>query len=320
MDRRAFLTTLAGVVLEPSPLRAQPPGTIYRIGILSGGSTAVPDPIRSSEANLRALGYAEGRNLLVERRYAEGKLDALPRLVTELLGARVDLIVTVGWPAARAAKQATSTVPIMFSLATDPVEAGLVASIAHPGGNLTGFTQGLYVIKQVEVLREAVKRVSTVAYLHDLNYGSFAESEFDPLRRIGVRVEVINVKAPTDFEGAFAAASRARMGGLVVENSPMFYLHFRRLGDLGVQYRIPTIGHTPQFAEEGGLLAYGADSGRYRADVAAVVDKLLKGTKPSDIPIWQATKFDLSINLKTARALGISIAPSVLHRADQVVE
>ena len=316
-----FLVTLTGSLLA-APLAAerQQAGKVYRIGLLSGGSAALPDPLRSSEDKLRALGYIEGQNLVVERRYAEGKLAELPRLVTELLLARVDLIVTVGTPAARSAQQATATIPIIFSLAADPVAAGLVASLAHPGGNLTGFAQGIYTLKQVEVLKQAVPRLSRAAYLHDSNYSPIAPSEFDPLQRIGVSVEVFNIKTPKDFDGPFKLASKASIKGVVVENSPMFYDHFQRIARLGVEFRLPTIGHTPQFAQDGGLLAYGADSGQYRTDVAAVLDKILKGTKPGDVPVWQATKFDLTINLKTAKALGLTIPPSLLQRADQVIE
>jgi putative ABC transport system substrate-binding protein len=176
MDRRPFLGTLAGGLLAaPLAAEAQQAGTIYRVGVLSGGSavTAGIDPLRA-EDQLRALGYIEGRNLVVERRYAEGKLDDLPRLVAELLRARVDLLVTVGTPATSAAKQATATIPIIFSLSADPVATGLVASIGRPGGNLTGFAQGLYTFKQVEILKEAVPRLSRIAYLHDSNYPPIA--------------------------------------------------------------------------------------------------------------------------------------------------
>jgi putative ABC transport system substrate-binding protein len=321
LNRRAFLGTLAGTLLAaPLAAEAQQADRVYRVGLLSGGSAASGDSLRTREDKLRELGYIEGRNLVVERRYAEGKLDELPRLVAELLRARVDLIVTVETPAASAAKQATATIPIIFSVADDPVATGLVASMAHPGGNLTGFAQGLYRHKQVEVLRDAVPRLSRVAYLHDSNYPPIAPSEFDPLQRVGVRVEILNVKTPKDFDGAFAAASKASVRGLVVENSPMFFPHFSRIAHLALQFRLPTIGHTPQFAQLGGLLAYGADAGQYAADFAPLFDKILKGTKPADVPVWQPTKFDLVINLKTAKALGLTIPPSLLLRADQVIE
>ena len=321
MDRRAFIGTLAGGLLAaPLAAEGQQAGKVYRIGLLSGGSAAVPDLLRLSEDRLRALGYIEGQNFVVERRYAEGKLDELPRLVTELLQARVDLIVTVGTPAARSAQQATATIPIIFSLAADPVAAGLVATMARPGGNLTGFAQGIYTLKQAEVLKQAVPRLSRAAYLHDSNYSPIAPSLFDPLQSIGVSVEVFNIKTPKDFDGAFKLASKASITGVVVENSPMFYGHFQRIARLGVEFRLPTIGHTPQFAEDGGLLAYGANSGQSSVAFVAVLDKILKGTKPADVPVWQVTKFDLSINLKTARALGLTIPPALLQRADQVIE
>ena len=321
MPRRTFMGIIAGGLLAaPLAAGAQQAGKVWRIGVLSGGSAAIPDPLRSSEDKLRALGYIEGRNLVVERRYAEGKLDELPRLVAELLRARVDLIVTVGTPAARSAQQATATIPIIFSLAADPVAAGLVATMARPGGNLTGFAQGIYTLKQAEVLKQAVPRLSRAAYLHDSNYSPIAPSLFDPLQSIGVSVEVFNIKTPKDFDGAFKLASKASITGVVVENSPMFYGHFQRIARLGVEFRLPTIGHTPQFAEDGGLLAYGANSGQSSVAFVAVLDKILKGTKPADVPVWQVTKFDLSINLKTARALGLTIPPALLQRADQVIE
>jgi putative ABC transport system substrate-binding protein len=321
MDRRAFIAAVTGSLLAaPLAAEAQQAGKVWRIGFLSGGSAAAPDSLRSSEDKLRALGYIEGQNLVVERRYADGKLDQLPRLVTELLRARVDLIFTVGTPAARSAQQATSTIPIIFSLAADPLAAGLVASLAHPGGNLTGFATGVYFIKQFEILREAIPRLSRAAYLHDSNYPPVNPSQFDPLQRIGVSVEVLNAKVPKDFDGAFKLASKAGITGIVIENSPMFYGHFQQFARLGVEFRLPTIGHTPEFAEYGGLLAYGADSGQYRADVAAVLDKILKGAKPGDVPVWQATKFDFTINLKTAKALGLTIPPSLLQRADHLIE
>jgi putative tryptophan/tyrosine transport system substrate-binding protein len=321
VDRRAFIGTIAGGFLTaPLAVEAQQAGKVYRIGLVSGGSAAVPDLLRLSEDSLRALGYIEGQNLVVERRYAEGKLDELPRLVTELLQARVDLILTVGTPAARSAQQATATIPIIFSLAADPVAAGLVATMARPGGNLTGFAQGIYTLKQVEVLKQAVPRLSRAAYLHDSNYSPIAPSLFDPLQRIGVSVEVFGIKTPDDFDGAFKLASKASIMGVVVENSPMFYGHFQRIARLGVEFRLPTIGHTPQFAEAGGFLAYGANTGQANVAFAAVLDKILKGTKPADVPVWQVTKFDLSINLKTAKALGLTVPPSLLQRADQVIE
>jgi putative ABC transport system substrate-binding protein len=321
VDRRAFIGSVAGGLLAaPLAAYAQQAGTVYRVGVLSGGSEAVVDPLRSSEDQLRALGYIEGQNLVVERRYAHGKLDELPRLVAELLRARVDLIFTVGTPATRAAKQGTATIPIIFSLAADPVALGLVTSMAHPDGNLTGFAQGLYVLKQIEVLREAVPWLSHAASLHDFNYGPFAPSEFDPLQRLGVLVDILNVKTPRDFDGAFAAASKASVRGLVVENSPMFTPHFLRIARLAVQFRLPTIGHTPDFAQSGGLLAYGAPARQYTADFVPLMDKILKGAKLADLPVRQPTKFELVINLKTAKTLGLTIPPSLLQRADQVIE
>jgi putative ABC transport system substrate-binding protein len=321
MDRRTFLGALAsGLFAAPLAADAQPAGTVYRIGVLSGSSAAAVDPLRRAEEHLRALGYVEGRNLVVERRYTDGKLDELPRLVAELIRARVDLIVTVGTPAARAAKQATATIPIIFSLAADPVAAGLVASLARPGGNLTGFAQGIYLSKQVEVLREAVPRLSRIAYLHDSNYASLSRSTIGQLQDVGVGLEILNVTTPKDFDGAFAATSKASVRGLVIENSPMFYPHFLRIAQLAIQFKLPVIGHTPDFAQAGGLLAYGADSGQYKAEFAALTDKILKGAKPADLPVWQATRFDLVINLKTAKVLGLTIPPSLLQRADQVIE
>src|SRR6266404_8287702 len=321
MDRRAFLGAVAGSFLAgPTVALAQQPRKVYRVGVLAGGMTAGGDPFGWSTENLRTLGYIEGQNLILERRFAEGKLADLPRLASDLVQARVDLIVTLGTPATKAAKEASATIPIVFFTAADPVAIGLVVSMAHPGGNLTGFAQGIYIYKQFEILKETIPGLSRVGFLHDLNYAAFPRAILDPVQRRGLRVDIFDVKNANDFDNAFAAVSTASVKQLVVENSPFFTDHFPRIVQLAQRFRLATIGHTPEYAELGGLLAYGAATNQYRPAFAPLLDKIFKGVKPADIPVWQPTNVQFAINLKTAKALGLRIPPALLVRADQVIE
>ena len=311
------LAAALGLVLVASIVAdAQPAPRVYRIGVLGGGS---PMPlIWPFPSELAKLGYVEGRNLAFDFRFAEGKLERLPGLAAELVRVMVDLIVTNGTPATRAAKQATATIPIVFSLASDPVEAGLVASLARPGGNLTGFTGGIFEEKQLEMLREAVPGLSRVAYLRDANYGP-PPPAWRPARSVGLEARIVDVRGPGDLEQAFAAASSARAGGLLVDDSPMLESHHRRIAELAIASRLPAIGTSRDFAEYGGLLSYGPKPGQSWARLAELTDRILKGAKPSDPPVERPTLFDLSVNLKTAKLLGLTIPDTLLIRADKVI-
>jgi putative ABC transport system substrate-binding protein len=293
---------------------AQPTGKVYRIGYLSGGDASTPLLVPA----LRDLGYVEGQNLVVARRAAEGKLDRLPTLVAELVQLKVDLIVAGGTPAASVAKQATQTIPIVFLLAADPVGSGLVASLARPSGNVTGFTAGQYGGKQLEALREAVPGLVRVAILWDANY--VQRPGFDAPRRLGLKAQFLEVRGADDFDGAFVAAGRGRAGGVLVENTPMLNNHHKRIAELAAKHRLPAVSHSRSFVNFGGLLAYGPEPTNGTTRVAALVDKILKGAKPADLPVEQPTKFELVINLKTAKALGLTIPPTLLLQATQVIE
>jgi ABC-type uncharacterized transport system substrate-binding protein len=306
MDRRRFLlTSLAGALAAPLAVRAQPAQKVWRIGYLSGGTES--DRLLLLTQSLRELGYAEGQNLVIEPRYAEGDVGHLPSLVAEMLRLNLDLIVVIGTPAARTAKRATTTIPVVFAVADNPVESDLVVSLARPGGNLTGFALGNYHEKQLEALKEVIPRLLRVSYLRDANYGPDPAPWKQPAQALGLKVQVLEVRGPEDLDGAFAAAIRGQAGALLVQNAPMLLNQFKRIADLAIKSRLPSMGYSRGFAELGGLLAFGANYGEWALRPSVQVDKILKGVKPADLPVERPTKFDLVINLKTAKALGLTI-------------
>jgi len=325
MKRLAFALLLAFVLLAaPLAAGAQQGERVYRIGLLSEGAHPLSKPIAEA---LRELGWIEGKNLKFERRSAD-RGDQLPSLAAELVRLKVDLILTNGTRAARAAKEATKAIPIVFNLGEDPVANGLVASFARPGGNLTGFVIGLYDEKALEVLKEALPALRRVAYPAPGGPGADerrARAErFAGLhaaaRALGVEVQGIPVQGPSDLDGFFAAARRAGADAVLVANIAWFRPYLERIGAASAKSRLPAIGYDRQFAESGGLLSYGPMPLQNVPRLAAQIDKILKGAKPADLPVEQPTKFELAINLKTAKALGLTIPPSVLGRADQVIE
>jgi len=329
MERRAFLSTLAiGLLAAPLAAEAQSAGKVWRIGILSGYSPTSPEAARVWEGflqGLRELGYVEGKNILIEGRYSEGRHERLPALAAELVRLKVDVIVAGGGPAPDEAKRATSTIPIVMANNADPVGSGLVASLARPGGNVTGLslvTPDL-VGRQLQLLTEAIPGVSRVAVLsnptnphHRLSLRE-AEVAARPLR---LRLQILEARAPSDFAGAFSAASRERAGALLVVLDVMFFAERTRLAELAAKHRLPLTGGLREYAEAGGLLTYGPNLRDSFRRAATYVDKILKGAKPADLPVEQPTKFELVINLKTAKVLGLTIPPSLLQRADQVIE
>ena len=316
-DRRTFLAGTGAMLLAaPLAAEAQQSERVYRIGLLSEGAHPLSKPLADA---LRELGWVEGKNLKFERRSAD-RGDQLPSLAAELVRIKVDLILTNGTQAARAAKEATKAIPIVFSLGEDPVANGLVASFARPGGNLTGFVVGLYDEKALEVLKEALPAVRRVAYPAAAGPGGRFGGLHAAARALGVEVEGIPVQGPSDLDGFFAAARRAGAGAVLVENIAWFRPYLERIGAASVKSRLPAIGYYRQFAEAGGLLSYGPAQFENVPRLAAQIDKILKGAKPADLPVEQPTKFDLVINLKTAKALGLTIPQSLLGRADQVIE
>ena len=303
--------------LAPLAAQAQPAGKVYRIGALREG----PEPLSRPFADaMREVGWVEGQNLKIERRNADRR-DQLPALAAELVRLKVDLILATGTPATRAAKEATKTIPIVFILAADPVETGLVASFARPGGNLTGWAVGVYDGKLLEVLKEAVPRVSRVAYpaTSPIAPGRTRVSLNEAARALSIEIKAIAIQDPKDFDSFFAAAKRLG-GAVLVPNVAWFRPHLERIGAAAAKSHLPAIGYDRQFAESGGLLSYGPTPLQNLPRLAAQIDKILKGAKPGDLPVEQPSKFELVINLKTAKALGLTIPQSVLVRADQVIQ
>jgi putative tryptophan/tyrosine transport system substrate-binding protein len=328
--RRFLLTSLAGALAAPLAAEAQQPTKIVRIGYLTTADvvTAPPHLREAFVKGLRDLGYVEGRNLVIEYRSAEGKFERLPALAAELVALKVDVILAPARVHVLAAKQATTTIPIVFVNSGDPIAAGLVTSLAQPGGNVTGLsTLAVDLIgKCLEQLPQAIPGVSRVAVLRDP--GDAAErTAKDMLKRaevagraLGVRLQFVEARSPVDFDRAFSEMARARAGALTVLQSTMFFLERRRLVDLAAKNRLPAVYTSREFVDAGGLMSYGPDLADLFRRAATYVDKILKGAKPGDLPVEQPAKFELVINLKTAKALGLTIPPSLLARADQVIE
>ncbi len=325
--RKALLLTLAiGFLAAPFPGEAQQPGKMAHIGFLSSGSTASHGLlIDGFREGLRERGYTEGKNIAIEYRWAEGKLDRLPQLAAELVQLRVQVLVTAGSPGILAAKQATTTIPVVMAVGGDPVGAGFVASLARPGGNITGLSNLAedLIAKLLELLKEAVPRASRVAVLS--NPGNPAHAAFRREIRtaaqvLGVTLLPVEARAPNDYEGAFAVMAKERAGALVVLPDPMSLTERRRITDLATRSRLPAIYGFKEEAEAGGLMSYGVNLRWSYHRAATYVDKILKGAKPADLPVEQPTRFELVINMKTAKALGLTFPQSILIRADQVVQ
>ena len=326
--RRAFLSTLAGGLLaSPRIADAQPAGQLHRIGYLVGGSAAAnPQFVEAFRQGLRELGWVEGQNIIVEYRFAEGRLDRLPDLAADLVRSKVDIIVAGPSPPAAAAKNATGTIPIVMIAVGSPVEQGLIASLARPGGNVTGvsFSVGLEIVgKQLELLKETAPKVRRVAILSNPANPSHAIAIRDAkvaAKSLGVQLQLLEARGPDAFDGAFAAMAKERVGALLVITDPIFLLYRTRLADLVARRRLPAAGGYRELVEAGGLMSYGPSIPDLWRRAAIYVDKILRGAKPADLPVEQPTKFELVINLKTAKALGLRIPQSVLGRADEIIQ
>jgi putative ABC transport system substrate-binding protein len=324
-----FLIILAlGFFVAPLCSNAQPPGKVYRIGLLGLGLPPSEAQWQQSPflQALRELGWHEGQNLVIERRYAEGKLDRLPALAAELVGLKVDLIVAGGAIAIRAAQQAPSTIPIVMTGVADAVRAGFVASLARPGGNITGVSgmASVIIAKWLELLKEAVPGVSCVAVLADpANPNtSWMVSEAElAARALGVRLSILllEIPDPSTLELAFAALITERAEAVMVLPAERFFVHRKRLVDLVAHHQLPAIYPGRGFVEAGGLMSYDANLTEGSRRAATYVDKILKGAKPADLPVERPMRFDLVINRKTAKAHGLTIPPSLLMLADEVI-
>src|SRR5215813_2381820 len=328
MKRRAFIASLAGGLLAaPLAAEAQQAGKVYRVGYLSASAPETQEPV--VQALLRGLigrGWIEGQNLMVERRWAEGRNERLPALAAELVQRNVDVIVAVADAAALAAKETTKSVPVVMLLVGDPVGSKLVASLARPDGNVTGmtFTPTLELLgKRLALLKEAVPHASRVAILSNpanpshVREGKAVQAAAGPLK---LQVHRLEARSPEEFDRAFAAMRRARAEGLLILVDSMFTIHRTRLAELAATSHLPTLYGIREFVVVGGLMAYGVNIVNYVEGAAFYVDRILRGARASDLPVEQPTKFELVINAKTAKALGLTIPPSLLARADQVIE
>jgi len=322
-----LLLGLLAFAVAPLAAEAQQAGKVYRIGYLSTPTReSVEHGLAAFLRTLRALGWIEGQNLIIEYRWAEGNVERLPALAAELVRGKVDVIVAPAGSAALAAKNATSTIPIVMIFASDPVETGLVASLRRPGGNITGttFTPGPEIFgKQLQILKEAVPHASRVAILSNPADPSFAlqvRQVEATARSLGIRLQHVEAQGPEEFDSAFAAMARDRADALLVTGTSTFLAHRTRLAELAVKGRLPTMHSFRESVEAGGLMAYAVNMADFVGRSAVYVDKILKGAKPADLPIEQPTKFELIINLKAAKALGITVPQALVLRADEVIQ
>jgi putative ABC transport system substrate-binding protein len=322
-----FIITCALGCLGVAPLAAvaQPPTHVYRIGYLLGTPREQEPFLEAFLEGMRALGYVEGQNLVLESRAAAGQYERLPALAAELVRLKVDVLLAVTTPAALAAKQATTTIPIVMMGIGDPVGSGLVASLARPGGNITGLASldPELVGKQLELLKDVLPTVSRVAILwNPANPAhALAVAQADvAAQRLGVQLHLVEAHGPDAFDRAFAAITSAHAGALLVLGDGMFFEHRRRFAELEATSHLPTLHNARPFVEAGGLMAYGPSRLDIRQRAAVYVDKILKGAKPADLPVEQPTKFELIINLKTAKALGMTMPPSLQLLADEVIQ
>jgi putative ABC transport system substrate-binding protein len=326
MNRRRFLlTSLAGAVAAPLAVDAQQPGRGYRIGYIAISAPDASPSFAAFQQGLRELGWLEGRNVVIEYRYSAGRSERLPPLAAELVRLKVDVIVANAALATLAAKQATATIPIVGVALSDPVGQGLATSLVRPGGNVTGLASLFpeLAAKRLELLKETLPRVSRVAVLWNAaNPGNVRQIEQVRLvaQALGLKLQSIQVRGPDDFQGAFTAMTRTRPEALVTLADPLTFTYRAEIVDFAAKSRLPAIHPFRESVEAGGLMAYGVDLPDMFRRAATYVDKILRGAKPADLPIEQPTKFDFVINLKAAQALGLTIPPSLLARADQVID
>jgi putative ABC transport system substrate-binding protein len=326
MNRRTAIRRLATFFLTSASLaQAQQPTKIPRIAFLIASSLSAQSArIEAFRQGLRELGYVEGKNIVIEYPSAEEKPDHLPALVAELVRLKVDVIVTAGATSTRAAKEATSTIPIVMTNDGDPVASGFIASLARPGGNITGLSTLAPEIsgKQLELLKETISKLSRVAVFGTSTRAGNAQALKEvelAAKGFGVKLQYLDVLGPKDIETAFRAASKGRAQAVLVMTSPVFNAHRTQLTDLAVKSRLPAIYPTPEFVQDGGLMTYGVNNTDLSRRAATYVDKILKGAKPADLPVEQPIKFEFIINLKAAKQIGLTIPPNVLARADRVI-
>jgi putative tryptophan/tyrosine transport system substrate-binding protein len=326
IERRKFLAALGGAAAWPLAARAQQAGKVYRIGILemisAASNTANFDSLRKG---LRDLGYVEGQNLVIDYRSADGRPERFPQLAAELARLNVDLIVTRGTPAVVAAKNATATIPIVMAASGDPLVTGVITGLARPGGNVTGLSALTteLIAKRVELLRETVAGIRRIALLQNMG-NPVAPSQSEELKTaapsLGIEARILDVRKPEDVAPAFDTAVAQRIDALIVGNDTVTHASRRQLVELAAKHRLPAMYHSREFVEAGGLMTYGVSYPDLYRRAAIFADKILKGAKPTDLPVEQPTKFELVINLKAAKAMGLELPPTLLARADEVIE
>ena len=324
MRRRDFITLLGGATLPtPQIARAQP--KVARIGFLGLVSASSHAPRTAAlRAGLRDLGYVEGKNLVIEFRWAEGKYERLPALADELVRLKVDVLLTHGASGAFAAKRATSTIPIVITAAGDIVELGLVSSLSRPGGNITGLSlfSAAYTAKRLELMKEAIPSLTKAALLvnpDNATYGRVVQEVETTAKALNVELRKFEVRLPRDIEGAFSAMAAEKIEAVVTHEDTVLLANATMIADLAMKKRLPSCGF-PELVKAGGLIAYGINFPDTDHRAATFVDKILKGAKPGDLPIERSSKFDVIVNLKTAKALGITLPTAILLRADEVIE
>ena len=328
MDRRASLLGLLALLAAPLEAQVKPSARVFRIGLLGGSSRTSPESSHIWDGlfeGLRALGYIEGQNIVVEERWYGDTIERLPGFAEDLVKLRVDVIVVGTQPAPEAAKRATSTIPIVMINHGDPVGSGLVSSLANPGGNVTGMSLNVLALrgKQLQLLKETVPRVTSVAVLSNptVTFSELEMRELDSVARaLKLQLQLVEARAPSEFAEAFSAATRSRANALMVLGSSLFFAHRANIVELAGKSRLPAIYGPREFADAGGLMSYGVNFRATARQAAGYVHKILKGANPRDIPIEQPKIFELVINLKTAKELGLAIPTSLLARAHQIIE
>ena len=325
MRRRAFISLLGGAAVWPLAARAQQPERMPRIGLLLHLSPGPSTEIDAFRQGLRELGYIEGRNITIDYRFASGQVERLPELAAELVHLKPDVIVTPTTPASVAAKQATTTIPIVFAAVADAVGAGLIANLARPGGNITGLTSVSAELggKRLALLKGVVPNASRVAVLYnpgDRSNVLMLKELQNAAPSLGLTLVPLEVHAPSEFDGAFVAIKRQRADALFGAPGVLTYEHRKTVVALAANSRIPTMWGHRQFVDAGGLMSYAVNWYDQLRRAASYVDQILKGAKPGDLPVQQPTKFEFIINLKTAKALGLTLPPTVVALADEVIE
>ncbi len=326
MNRRTFLCGLTlGTLSAPLAAEAQQAGKVWRIGVLSPGASASSAPFEAFRQSLRDLGYIEEHNAIIEWRFADGRTDRLGPLAEELVGSKVDVIFAVNTPAALAVKKATQSIPIVVTRISDPVGSGLVASLARPGGNITGLTtiSSELAGKRLEVVKEALPRLRRLAILWNsgnVGHATIVKEMIAAGPQLGLQVHVFSMQRPEELSGAMRAIAGARAEALLAIDDLTLSSLQGQILEIAARNRLPVVSQFREFVDAGGLMAYGPNNDEMFRRAAFFIDKILKGAKPADLPVEQPTKFELAINLKTAKALGLTIPQSILVRADHVIE